>query len=199
MAARDYFPLQKGLRLEYLYESNEFSAPAQVVVTVLRASGKGKSVSAVARMTTKLKGQETSTEFKITKTPKAVNTYDGIIIGGRTEFTFPAKVGAKWREEPENSEIRSLSERVKVPAGSFCNCMKVVSKMDLEDGGSAERYYAPGVGYVLEKYCTSDIQATVRLLSVSQATQKDLSSKTIRRSLSARAKLGGCPPGERQQ
>lgn len=199
MSVRDYFPLLKGLCLEYLYESNEFSAPAHVVVTILRVSGKGKSVSAVARMTTKLKGQETSTEFKVAKTPKSVCSYDGIIIGGRTEFALPVKVGVKWREEPENSEIKSLAEKVKVPAGVFCNCMKVVSKMELEDGGSAERYYAPGVGYVMEKYCTSDIQATVQLLSVSQATQKALSSKTIRRSLSARAKLGGCPPGERQQ
>ena len=198
-AARDYFPLRKGLCLEYLYESNEFSTPAHVVVTILRVAGKGKTVSAVARMTTKLKGQETSTEFKVAKTLKAVVSYDGIIIGGRTEFALPAKTGTKWREEPENSEIKSVSEKVKTPAGQFCNCMKVASKIELEDGGFAERYYAPGVGYVMEKYCTGDIQAVVQLLSVSEATQKDLSSKTVRRSLSARAKLGGCPPGERQQ
>ena len=199
MPAKDYFPVQKGLRLEYHYESSEFSAPAQVVMTVLRCTGRGATASAIARMTTKLKGQETSSEYKIAKSAKAVNTFDGIIIGGRTEFVLPAKVGAKWREEPETCEIKSVSEKVKTPAGQFKNCLKVVAKMDLEGGGHAERYYAPGVGLVLEKYCTADIQACVRLLSVSQASAKDISAKTVRRSLSARTKLCGHPRLEEKQ
>lgn len=199
MPTKDYYPLKKGLRLEYDYQSNEFSAPARVVVTVLRVTGKGASASAVARMTTVLKGQETSTEYKIAKTTKNINTFDGIIVGGRLELQLPPKPGLKWRDQCELCEIKSVSEKVKTPAGSFSGCVRVDSKIDLEGGGQARRYYAPGVGYVLEDYCTEDIQAQVRLVSVSEASQKDMSAKTVRRSLASRNKLGACPSREKQK
>jgi len=199
MPSKDYFPLKKGLRLEYAYESNEFSAPARVVLTILRVSGKGAALSAVARMTTALKGQETSTEYKIAKTAKNVNTFDGIIVGGRLELQLPPTPGLKWRDQCELCEIKSVNEKVKTPAGVFTGCVRVDSKIDLEGGGHARRYYAPGVGYVMEEYCTDDIQAHVRLVSLSEATQKDMSAKTVRRSLASRNKMSGCPSREKQK
>jgi hypothetical protein len=69
---------------------------------------------------------------------------------------FPAepKVGMKWYSEDvslditERDEIVSMTESVKVPAGSFESCVKV--KESLSDGTAEYKYYAKGVGVVRE-------------------------------------------------
>ena len=69
---------------------------------------------------------------------------------------FPAepKVGMKWYSEDvslditERDAIVSMTESVKVPAGSYENCVKV--KESLGDGTTEYKYYAKGVGVVRE-------------------------------------------------
>jgi hypothetical protein len=45
----------------------------------------------------------------------------------------------------DRAEIVSLNEVVKVPAGSFSNCLRVRESSAIESG-SEEKWYAPGVG-----------------------------------------------------
>jgi len=72
----------------------------------------------------------------------------GVLIPGHP------KVGDKFRSEDvpkittEDDEVVSVSESVKVPAGSFKNCVKVKEK--LSDGQIEYKYYAAGVGVVKE-------------------------------------------------
>lgn len=64
------------------------------------------------------------------------------------------KVGDKFKSEDvpnitwELDEIVSVSGKVKVPAGSFANCIKI--KETLSDGKTEYKFYAAGVGCVQE-------------------------------------------------
>jgi len=72
----------------------------------------------------------------------------GIILPGHS------KVGDKFKSEDvskeihEDDEVMSLSEKVKTPAGTYDNCIKVKEK--LADGAVEYKYYASGVGVVRE-------------------------------------------------
>jgi hypothetical protein len=76
-----------------------------------------------------------------TKTP-------GVLLPGHP------KVGDKFRSEEvpkvtrEEDEVVSVSETVKVPAGTYQDCLKV--KETLSDGKIEYKYYAKGVGVVKE-------------------------------------------------
>jgi hypothetical protein len=43
--------------------------------------------------------------------------------------------------------------------------MKVTTKIGGGDAGSAERYYAPGIGLVYEEVRGEDVQETIKLIS----------------------------------
>jgi hypothetical protein len=70
-------------------------------------------------------------------------------------------IGDKFRSEDvpkittEDDEVLSLSEAVKVPAGSYEDCLKI--KEVLSDGGVEYKYYARGVGCVREMSEDSDV------------------------------------------
>ena len=48
----------------------------------------------------------------------------------------------------QTTEIVSVNETVKTPAGEFKNCLKVEETTPLEPGVKEYKYYAPGVGLV---------------------------------------------------
>jgi hypothetical protein len=64
------------------------------------------------------------------------------------------RIGEKFRSEDvsktlyEEDEVISLSETVKVPAGSYENCLKI--KESLSDGKTEYKFFAKGVGCIRE-------------------------------------------------
>jgi hypothetical protein len=66
------------------------------------------------------------------------------------------KVGKTYRQElflgeaEDAAEILALDKTVTVPAGTFSNCLKTREFTPLEPGASERKYYAPGIGTVLE-------------------------------------------------
>lgn len=173
----DYFPLKKNLRFEYSYTSSEFEGVAKVLIEILSVSRKSAGLCAEARMTVDIKGTPTSSDYRIMRSSKCLSTGDGIVTGGRKEYTLPAAVGAKWDEYPDANEITSLSERISVPAGKFSKCMKVMTLLSGGDSGTATRYYAPGVGYVYEKYSGEDMAAEVKLVSTGKGPATPVSRR----------------------
>ena len=161
----DYFPLKAGTRFEYKFTSTEFEGVARVFIDVLSSAKKASKTVAQARMIFELRDSHT-TEYAIIRDAKWLTTADGVIIGGRREFPLPAKEGAKWDEFPDASEIVSLSDKVSIKAGRFAGCMKVVTMLAGGDAGKSVRYYAPGVGYVLEEYSGDDKTCELELVSV---------------------------------
>lgn len=179
MSKRDYFPLKSRTRYEYEFTSSEFDGKATVYIDIISVKKNKKSEIADARMTFILRDSHT-TEFKIKKDGKWVITTDGIVIGGRKEFPLPPKEGITWDEYPDFNEIVSLTDKVSIKAGKFSNCLKVLTKIAGGDAGMATRYYAPGVGLVMEDYNAEDKVCFVELVSVSELRDEDIAKRVIR-------------------
>ena len=66
------------------------------------------------------------------------------------------KVGTKYQQEfapgvgEDMAQVKSLTETVSVPYGSFDNCLQTLEWNPLERGPKENKYYASGVGLVLE-------------------------------------------------
>lgn len=172
----EYFPLKAQTRYEYKFTSTEFEGIAKVYIDVLEVKKKAGKTVADARMIFELRDSHTTT-YAITRDAKWLTTADGVIIGGRREFPFPVKEGAKWDEHPDSSEVVSLSDKVSIKAGKFANCMKVVTMLAGGDAGKSVRYYAPGVGYILEEYSGEDKTCEIELLAVTKVPEEKKKSR----------------------
>ena len=66
------------------------------------------------------------------------------------------QIGDVYRQEyyaciaEDMAEVMSLTESVSVPYGSFDNCLQTKEWDPLEDDAEEYKYYAPGVGLLLE-------------------------------------------------
>ena len=143
----DYFPLKKGLRLEYRTQ-NASGAGTMTIEVLSVLEGKGV-VKARLRRTTEWGKEKTSDEYD------ALRDATGVYLGADPEFPIPVKVGRKWDRYPNAYEIEDLKAVTTVPAGTFRNCLKVGYLIGGGDAGSGARYYAPGVGFVRET-CTDE-------------------------------------------
>ena len=172
----DYFPLKDKTRFEYKFTSTEFEGTARVFIDILEVKKKAAKLVAQARMIFELRDSHT-TEYTITRDAKWLTTADGVIVGGRREFPLPPKEGAKWDESPDASEVISLSDKVSIKAGKFANCMKIVTMLAGGDAGKSVRYYAPGVGYILEEYSGEDKTCELELVAVSKVPEEKKKGK----------------------
>ena len=163
--AAEYFPLKEGTRFEYKYKSTEFAGIAKVFIDIVKVVKKPGKTVAQAEMIFELRDTHTD-EYTITRDAKWLTTADGVMVGGRREFPLPPKEGASWNESPDVNEIVSLSDKVSIKAGKFQNCMKIVTRLAGGDAGKSVRYYAPGVGYILEEYTGEDKTCELELVSV---------------------------------
>jgi hypothetical protein len=163
--AADYFPLKQNTRYEYTYKNTEFEGTAKVLLDILKVTKKPGKTVALVRMTYELRDTHT-TEYAITRDAKWLTTADGLTVGGRREFPLPPKAGAKWSESPDDSEIVSLTDKLSIKAGKFSKCLKVVTALSGGEAGKSVRYYAPGVGHVLEEYAGQEKTCTLELVSV---------------------------------
>jgi hypothetical protein len=79
------------------------------------------------------------------------------VNGAKFGLMFPGKpkVGQRYQQEVapktamDRAEVISITEEVKVPAGTFKNCLKTKESSALESG-SEEKLFAPGVGLLTD-------------------------------------------------
>ncbi|PJA14001.1 MAG: hypothetical protein COX65_06170 [Elusimicrobia bacterium CG_4_10_14_0_2_um_filter_56_8] len=174
--AAEYFPLKDRTRFEYKFTSTEFEGEAKIYIDILEVKKKAAKTVAQARMIFELRDSHT-TQYTITRDAKWLTTADGVIIGGRREFPLPVKEGAKWDEYPDSSEVVSLSDKVSIKAGKFAKCMKIVTKLAGWDAGKSVRYYAPGIGYILEEYSGEDKNCELELLAIYKVPEEKKKGK----------------------
>jgi len=165
--AIDYFPLKEKTRFEYKFTSTEFEGTARIFIDILEVRKKAGKLVAQARMIFELRDSHT-TLYTITRDAKWLTTTDGVITGGRREYPLPVKEDAKWEEPPDSSEVVSLSDKVSIKAGKFARCMKIVTMLAAGDAGKSVRYYASGVGYILEEYNGEDKTCELELVAVAK-------------------------------
>lgn len=137
----DFFPLVKGVVRDYETESSE--GEGSFTIEILDVTSKGGVKTAKCRRTMKPpKGPKTVTEYEVT------SDASGVRAGDAVEFNAPVKVGTEWIVSPRKYWIESLEAEVETPAGKYAGCMRVAYLIAEGDGGSGERFYAPGVGLV---------------------------------------------------
>jgi hypothetical protein len=81
------------------------------------------------------------------------------VNGARAGMLLPGepKVGQRFYQEMapgvamDRSEVISVSETIKTPAGAFEKCLKVADGSAVEKGDPEEKIFAPGVGLVKEE------------------------------------------------
>ncbi len=137
----DYFPLVKGAMREYAVTNAQGLGSFKIEVLSVATSG-GRTV-AQCRRTTLWKGTPLKvTLFEVVRDSAAVST-EGI-----PEFRFPVAQGTEWIISPRRYWIETLTAEINTPAGKFAGCLRVAYLIAEGDGGSGERYYAPGLGLV---------------------------------------------------
>lgn len=141
MMTLDYFPLKKGATREYATESA--AGAGRFKIEVLDVSIAGETTTARCRRTVKQQnGPDEVSEFTVVKDAK------GVRLGDDFEYKHPIEVGTEWISAPRRYWIEALDAAVETPAGKFTGCLRVAYLIAEGDGGSGERYYAPGVGLV---------------------------------------------------
>jgi hypothetical protein len=137
----NYFPLVKGAVREYAMENS--AGTGTYLVEVLDIEKTGDVTTAKIRRTVR-HPKEPETIAEVTMTSDAAGVREGTHI----EFSRPIKVGTEWVNPPRRNWIEALDAEVETPAGKFTGCMRVAYLIAEGDGGSGERFYAPGVGLV---------------------------------------------------
>jgi hypothetical protein len=136
----DYFPLVKGAVRGYVIDG---ARPGSFTIEVLDVSATGAVTTAKCKRTMKRPGEPSRIEeFTVTKDAAGVRS------GPDVEFNYPAETGTQWISPPRRFWIEALGAEVETPAGRFTGCMRVAYLIAEGDGGSGERFYAPGVGLV---------------------------------------------------
>lgn len=137
----DFFPLAKSAMREYSSENAQGKGTFKI--EVLSVTTAGAVTTAKCRRTIYWNGEPPKVvEFTAVKDGKEVRS------GAGTEFKLPVKAGTEWIVSPRRYWTPALDAEISTRAGTFKNCMRVAYLIAEGDGGSGERYYAPGVGLV---------------------------------------------------
>lgn len=135
----DFLPLEPGLRLEYALSR----AQGRETLVVEHSSGPDGGVC-VRRTWRASDGK------KETETSRAERREGGVYFDGELVLPLPVRVGAAWARPPREYRVEDLDASAETPAGRFAGCLRVGYLIAAGDGGSGERFYAPGLGLVRE-------------------------------------------------
>lgn len=161
--AEQYLPISRRAVLEYEYTSSEFTDPKTIRLEFLSYSEKDKTAAVNMIIFNKTKPRVTN--FVVASDAQGIRSSDSPLYGPRMEIPFPLTYNMVWNEGADRNRVAALNAKVTVPAGTYNGCLKIATRLSGGDAGSAERYYAPGVGLVYEKINSEDRQETLRLTS----------------------------------
>ena len=159
--AADYLPLNKRVVYEYEYTSSEFLGAKVIRVEFMGYSETEKSAS--VNMIIFNKNKPKVSNFVIAAGPSGIRSSDSPIYGPRLELPFPLAYSQTWNEGSDRNRVAALNARITVPGGLYNGCLKITTRLNGGEAGTAERYYAPGVGLVYEQIISEDRQDTIKL------------------------------------
>jgi len=118
---------------------------------------------------------EDSGEYEGGKLVGTQGSWEAGVDGAQPGIVMPAQpvVGEEYRQEyyegeaEDMAEVVSLDETESVAAGSFTGCLKTKEWTPLEPGVVEFKYYAPGIGLILETAGESESQR-IGLLEISR-------------------------------
>ena len=173
-----YFPLVPGTKYTYTAETDEGTERIEVFVTHLTKEVLGVTCIVVddkvwldddlIEVTLDWYAQdkdgnvwymgEDSKEYEDGKVESTEGSWEAGVDGAKPGIIMMANplVGVVYRQEyyedeaEDKAEVLSLNESVTVPFGSYDNCLRTKDWNPLDMEAIEEKYYAPGVGVVLE-------------------------------------------------
>jgi hypothetical protein len=85
-------------------------------------------------------------------------SWEAGVDGAEPGILMPAepRIGLRYRQEyaagvaEDMAQVRSLSKTVEIPYGIFAGCLETAEWTPLEPGARESKFYAPGVGMLLE-------------------------------------------------
>jgi hypothetical protein len=157
----DFLPLNKRAVYEYEYTSSEFQGAKVIRVEFLSWSDADRT--AAVNMIIFNKNKPKVSNFVISSGPSGIRSSDSPIYGPRLEIPVPLTYNMTWNEGSDRSRVAALNAKVTVPAGAYNGCLKISTRLNGGEAGTAERYYAPGVGLVYEQVISEDRQDTIKL------------------------------------
>lgn len=176
--SNQFFPLTPGYRYAYVTETPEGRETNDVVVTHNTKTILGVKTTVIHDQVF-LEGSLTEDTFDWYAQDKDGNVWyfgedtktyeDGVLVttagsweagknGAQAGIIMLAnpKIGDQYYQEfapgvvADQGKVLSLKEDVTVPYGSFTNCLKTADWTPIEPGNRAFKYYAEGIGVVLE-------------------------------------------------
>ena len=161
--AADYLPLNKRSVYEYEYTSSEFTGVKTIRLEYTGYSQTEHTVQVSMIIFNKTKPRVSN--FVMTADASGIRSSDSPLSGPRLELPFPLAYNQVWNEGSDRNRVAALNAKISVPAGTYSGCLRITTKLGGGDAGSAERYYAPGVGLVYEQINAEDSQQTIKLTS----------------------------------
>ncbi len=118
---------------------------------------------------------EDSGEYEDGKLVSTAGSWEAGVDGAQPGIVMPAQpvVGEEYRQEyyegeaEDMAEVVSLDETETVATGSYSGCLKTREWTPLEPGVTEFKYYAPGIGLILETAGESESQR-IELVEVSR-------------------------------
>ena len=158
----DYFPILEGYTLRYEHTSNRFDGIETVEVVLKGVRAFRDDSTARAEVARERAGRREASAYAVAKTARHVATQGAMLGPGRMEFPLPPVQDKSWSDTAGEHELASLEAAIEVPAGRYLRCLRVETRFP---GGTAIRYYAPGVGLVYEERLEGDAADRLRLVS----------------------------------
>ncbi|MEK7382375.1 MAG: hypothetical protein AAB262_03720, partial [Elusimicrobiota bacterium] len=144
----EYYPIVEGRVYRYRYESAEWPQKSTATMKVRSVRSAGGKTTAIWEETNPNPPDERGPAVRrwgVERSAKGV--VEGEKDGSYWVIRTPLKKGTSWqRNDGATFTITSLTERVKVPAGVYANCLLVT--YENEGIGTGALYYAKGVGLV---------------------------------------------------
>ena len=170
-----YFPLQAGIEYSYAGEGIEYASFKRKVMYVednylqLTDNNGGTIVVKIYKFAdNEIREVYSQGEFykEDNIIPDIKNKNEGPII-----LQTPLKVGHSWKNENEKREIVATNAKVKVPAGTFYQVVKIkISHFD--SNNISYNYFAPNIGLIKSEYIGENFEVISKLESF-QLKNKD--------------------------
>lgn len=162
-APEDYAPFHRGGVYDYEYTSSGFNG-SRTLRLEYGAFSAGDSSVLVTR--TVFSGNiPQATAFRVYLTQSGIQAGGSPLAGPRLEMPSRLALNQAWDEGQDRSRVAAVNTSIKTAAGNYTGCVRIITRLAGGQGGTINRYYAPGVGLVAEQLLTTGKQEMISLVS----------------------------------
>ena len=158
-----YAPFHRGGVYNYEYTSSGFAGSRTLRLEYGAFSASDSSVM-VTRTVFNNNGPQV-TVFRVYLTRSGLQAGGSPLAGPRLEMPSQPALNQAWDEGQDRSRVAAVNTTIKTAAGNYTGCVRIITRLAGGQGGTTNRYYAPGVGLVAEQLLTTGKQEMISLVS----------------------------------